>query len=91
MDIEGVSHRSEPVAIDCGVWWNALKNEGPIIYASYTGEPKRVLKFPWIKKDKEIKSFDRWNRTFLYVPGLKSADIGDSLNQLLDELLKQLQ
>ena len=91
MDIEGLSpHRKDIVMIDCGVWWNVVKNENPIIYASFTGDPKNGLQFLWPKKEQKIKSFDKWNRTFLYLPGSKSADIGDSLNQLLDELLKQL-
>ena len=66
------------------------KNEVPIIYATITGEPKRVLKFSWMNHDQGIKSFERWNHTFLYVSGLKSDDIGDSLNQILDELFEQL-
>lgn len=90
MAIEGTSHRGEPIEIDCGVWWNALRNGGPIIYASFTGEPKRVLTFSWTKQEDGIKSFDRFGRTFLYISALKSTDIGGSLNQILDELLKQL-
>jgi hypothetical protein len=41
-------------------------------------------------QDQGIKSFERWNHTFPYVSGLKSDDIGDLLNQILDEPLKQL-
>lgn len=90
MPIKGLSHRKELFEIDCGVWWNALKNQSPIIYASFTGEPKRVLKFSWINQRQGINSFDRFSRTFLYLPLLKSTDIEDALNQVLDELLKQL-
>jgi hypothetical protein len=49
------------------------KNEGPIIYASFTGEPKRVLKFSWMNQDQSIKSFERCNHTFLYVSGLNQT------------------
>jgi len=90
MNIEGLSDRDEKAVIDCGVWWNALKNVSPIVYVNFLHEPKRVVKFSWAKEKQGIKSFDRWNRTFLYLPVLKSVDIGDSLNLLLDELLKQL-
>ena len=90
MDIEGASDRNEKVEIDCGVWWNALKNVSPIIYVNFSPESERAVKFSWIKDKQGIKSFDRWNRTFLYLSLLKPADIGDSLNLLLDELLKEL-
>jgi hypothetical protein len=90
MFIEGLSHRKEEVKIDCGIWWNALENNDPIIYASFYDKPKRVLMFSWGKQEQGIKSFNRWNKTFLYLPVSKMTDIGESLNRILDELLKQL-
>ena len=91
MVTKGVSLRSESVDIDCGVWWNSPENKDAIIYASFYTEPKRVLKFSWTNQENGIKSFDRWERTFLYLPGSKVSDVGNSLNNLLDNLLKQLE
>jgi hypothetical protein len=87
---EGLSHLKEPVKIDCGVWWNSPEKDEPIVYASFYEEPKRVLVFSGNEKAQEIKSFVSYNRTYLYLPASKATDIGDSLNRILDELLKQL-
>jgi len=90
-EIRGRSQRDEQVKIDCGIWWMALQDDdSPIVYASFTDTPKRLLQFSWNRSEKNIRSFDRWGRTFLYLPASDPADIGKSLNRLLDELLKQM-
>ncbi|MEI7809142.1 MAG: hypothetical protein WCJ07_11730 [Verrucomicrobiota bacterium] len=94
--IECISLRDERVCIDCGIWWNAPIGKdplgvSPIIYASFTGEPQRILDFRWENGTGGINSFSYCNRTILYLPVSKSTDIDNHLNRLLDELLKQLE
>jgi hypothetical protein len=89
--IDGQSPREELVRIDCGIWWNAWEKDGSaVVYASYSGEPKHLLKFNWSKKGQGIDSFEWRGRTILYLPVSDSNEIGKILNRLLDELLKQL-
>jgi hypothetical protein len=57
---------------------------------SYYDAPKHVMGFTWNKKGSDIYSFPEWERTFLYLPLKKPADIGEGLNRLLSALLKQL-
>jgi len=87
--IEGLSHRKESVVVECGIWWRESEGDNPIIYACFH-EPDRVLTFQWPKEGQQVKSFDFWNKTHLHLTVVKSTDIGNALNQVLDELLNQL-
>jgi hypothetical protein len=90
LTIKGKSRRGEKAVIDCGIWWKCAKVQSPIIYANYYFEPKRVMGFAWKNRGSNIRSFSAWQRTFLYLPLRKVADIKESLNSLLSALLKQL-
>jgi hypothetical protein len=91
MFVEGSSHRKEQVKIECGIWWNAVDDNGnPIVFGCFHG-PENIITVPsWEKQEQGIASFNRWGRKHLYLPITKSTNIRDSLNQVLDELLKQL-
>ena len=88
--IQGSAPRNGEVAIDCGFWWTPDNFEKPIIYVGFYLKPKRVVNFKWSSKKRGIGSFERYGRTFLYVPFPKSFEIEQPLNQLLDALLEQL-
>ena len=90
IEITGKSPRGENTVVDCGLWWKWEDVPGPFIYASYYKQPKRVSNFTWKSKGKKIQSFSKWQRTFLYLPLRRVADIKKSLNVLLSALLKQL-
>jgi hypothetical protein len=90
ISIDGRSPRRGAAEIDCGLWWNSPASERPIIYASFYIRPKSVLAFSWNRRDKHISSFNRFGRTFLYLPFFRTTEIKDSLNCLLDALLSQL-
>jgi len=90
IEIKGKSPRREKAVIDCGLWWKWVDVPYPFIYANYYKQPKRVASFTWKKKGSNIQSFSKWQRTFLYLPLRKVADIEESLNSLLGALLKQL-
>jgi hypothetical protein len=89
--ITGKSSRGEKAVIDCGLWWKWADVSYPFIYANYYKQPKRVAAFTWKKKGSNIQSFSKWQRTFLYLPLRKAADIEEGLNSLLRALLKQLE
>jgi hypothetical protein len=88
--VTGRSPRGEEAQIDCGIWWDVLEPNEPVLYASFYDKPKRVLKFNWPDGKQRISSADRYGRTFLYVPVPKSAEIERPLNRLLDALLPRL-
>jgi len=87
--IEALSHRQEQVVIECGIWWNATVNCNAIIYGCFH-QPGRIMAFPWKKEQSGIESFNRWNKTHLYLPVEKNTEIDGVLNQILDQLLIQL-
>ena len=89
-DITGRSPRGEEVLIDCGVWWDVLEADKPVLYASFYHKPKRVRIFKWPEGKQGISSSNLYGRTFLYVPVPKSVQIEKPLTRLLDALLKQL-
>jgi hypothetical protein len=91
MDVTGRSSRGEEVRIDSGLWWDAPPERGArILYTSFRKQPKRVLRFKWPAGKQGISSFDKFGRTFLYVPMPNSGEIEKPLNHLLDALLVQL-
>jgi hypothetical protein len=91
ISIEGKSPRDEDVKIDCGVWWFPEVLSGHLmIYASFTDHPKRLLNFPWTQTNSTVCAFNWFKRTFLYYPLTDPIEIDPALNQLLDEILKQL-
>src|SRR2546423_1474583 len=73
--ITGQSSRREEAEVECGLWWNAPPIEEPIIYAGFYKGPKRVQKLLWHRGKQGILSFERWGRTFLYVPVPESVEI----------------
>jgi hypothetical protein len=88
--VTGRSPRGEEADIDCGIWWDVLEPNEPVLYASFYDKPKRVLEFTWPDGKQGISSAVRYDRTFLYVPVPKSAEIELPLNRLLDALLPRL-
>jgi hypothetical protein len=91
IEVSGKSPRGERRVIDCGLWWKWADVPYTFIYASYAfKQPKRVANFAWKNNGNNIQSFSKWQRTFLYLPLRKVADIEKSLNSLLSALLKQL-
>ena len=93
--INGQTKTYKRVYIECGLWWEVpttteLKIDGPIIYANYDDMPKHIMAFSWRRNTRDIRSFLRGGKTFLYVPLRKPQEIAGSLNRLLDALLKQL-
>jgi hypothetical protein len=89
--INGKSPSDTKAVIDCGFWWDSEHvSEPAIIYAGYYLQPKDVMGFTWDGKSSDIRSFRAWDRTFLYLPLRKLEGIEDSLNCLIDALLKQL-
>ncbi len=91
IEITGKSPRGEKAVVDCGLWWKWADVPYPFIYANYNKQPKRVADFTWKNKGSNIQSFTKWQRTFLYLPLRKVADIEEGLNSLLKALLKQLE
>ncbi|HEY1663860.1 MAG TPA: hypothetical protein VGI03_15690 [Verrucomicrobiae bacterium] len=91
MFAEGMSASNEMVKIDFGIWWQAIEGfDQPIVYASFYEIPERLIKFKWNHDKQDIRCFERWNRSFLYLPVTDSDDIGLLLNMVLNELLKLL-
>ena len=91
INIRGRFSRNEDVIVEGGLWWNmpAPEIEGPVIYTGFEGRSKGAMKFHW-PTNADIKSFTKWQTTYLHLP-LKSPEIIEkSLNRLLDALLKQL-
>jgi|HubBroStandDraft_6_1064221.scaffolds.fasta_scaffold164613_2 hypothetical protein len=88
--ISGLSPRKEDAEIDCGFWWTFDKPNDPIVYAGFYHKPIDRVKFKWSNQEGGILSFEAYKRTFLYLPLPESLEIQDSLNRLLDALLKQL-
>ncbi len=88
--ISGRSPRNEETVIDCGFWWTVDKPNEPIIYVSFYHKPIDKMKFEWNGQELDIFSFERYKRTFLCLPLPESLEVQDSLNRLLDALLKQL-
>jgi len=92
IEIKGKSPLGEKTLIECGLLWKWADVPYPLIYASFGyKQPKRVVAFTWKNKGSNIQSFSKWQRTFLYLPLRKVADIEESLNSLLGALLKQLE
>lgn len=86
--VVGNMAQKDRLTIECGLWWNAFKNDrSPIVYGGFFETPAGVMRFDWDESHKEIRALEAWNRTYLYIPIANAIKIENSLNVILDELL----
>lgn len=87
--ITGEAQNGQKAQIECGLWWNAPRPSGPIVYAVLFSGDKRV-EFEWVDGTDGIHSFEFCEGTHIYLPIPDSIEIKEPVNRLLDAILEHL-